>query len=346
MLVIWLHVAEIFIKVPTIKANGSAFYDIIQWVDLGRLGVSIFFAISGFVICHSIKGKRIRGTKKFVIRRLFRLYPAFWVSVILGILIVWIGQGRSVTLQLFFANWAMIPAILGESSILGLYWTLELELIFYLFVAGLFLLGALKNSGVILLLSLLGITVFALFFLFPSWRPAYGPWATMPYHLSIMFWGVLYRYWYDGRPDLSFGKYTVSHKQLLILLTTVIVLVPIAAILNCFYTNDFEFFNDSTAYLLAILFFIIGTVGLPIRNKSLVWLGTISYSLYLFHPIVFVILRNYLLPIPAWGFSLHLSLYILATMILTTGLAAIVYYFVEKPAINLSYKLTAKKSNR
>ena len=345
LLVIWLHVAEIFNRVPTISANGTGWYDILHWIDFGRLGVSIFFAISGFVICASIKGDRATGTKRFAIRRLFRLYPAFWVSIILGILIVWIGQNRSIDASLILANWTMIPALLGEQPILGLYWTLELELVFYALVALLFVLGLLRNVLVVFQLAILGIGIFCLFFIIPEWRPAYGPWATTPFHLAIMFWGVLFRYWYDGRPKIQVANIQFSIKQLLITLTILICLVPIAAILNCIRVNDFEFFNDSTAYLLALLIFTMGTIKFPVRWRPLVWLGTISYSLYLLHPIVFVILRNYLLKIPSWGFSLHLSVYILLTMVLTVGLAAIVYYFIEKPAINLSYKLTKKYKN-
>ena len=56
-------------------------------IDVGRLGVIIFFAISGFVICRSFGGPREGAGKRFVIRRLCRLYPAYWVSMLGGILV-------------------------------------------------------------------------------------------------------------------------------------------------------------------------------------------------------------------------------------------------------------------
>ena len=43
----------------------------------GYLGVSLFFLISGFVILMTASSG---STRHFVISRLVRLYPAFWVS--------------------------------------------------------------------------------------------------------------------------------------------------------------------------------------------------------------------------------------------------------------------------
>jgi len=47
----------------------------------GGLGVLLFFAISGYVIPNSLRGTRVRGLKRFVIHRFFRLWPTFWLCL-------------------------------------------------------------------------------------------------------------------------------------------------------------------------------------------------------------------------------------------------------------------------
>ena len=332
-------------RIPTIAEKGTGLFDVIQYVDLGRLGVSIFFAISGFVICYSIKGEKTAGVRKFAFRRLFRLFPAFWVSLLLGVLIVWIDQGRPISAKIILANWSMIPAVFNQPLVLGLYWTLELELSFYLLVALLFYFGVLLNPMAIFFLCLIGVLIFGLFMMIPTCTPEYGPWATMPYHLSIMLWGVLYRYRYEGMEQSSdILGINVSLKRMFLLATIVVLAVPGAAIFNAIYIGDLEFFNDATAYLLAILIFHIGVSRLIIRWKPMVFLGTISYSLYLLHPIVFVLLSNGMRNFPGWGLSMHLSIYIILTILFTILFAAIVYFLVERPFILKSYQIT-KRTN-
>jgi len=68
LLVIWLHVSEVFVRIsPETAAQGTALYDVAWSVDVGKIGVVIFFSISGFVICRSLNGNIIEGSKKFLI---------------------------------------------------------------------------------------------------------------------------------------------------------------------------------------------------------------------------------------------------------------------------------------
>ena len=132
LLVIWLHVSEVFFNLsPEILKKGTALYDFARSIDLGRIGVVIFFSISGFVICKSLNGNAIEGSKKFIIRRFFRLYPAFWVSIALGLFSMWWLFDKPFGFNIIAANITMLPDLLGQEQIIGLYWTLETELAFY-----------------------------------------------------------------------------------------------------------------------------------------------------------------------------------------------------------------------
>ncbi|MGE9782807.1 acyltransferase family protein [Janibacter sp. G368] len=100
----------------------------------GYLGVELFFLISGFVIFNSARNKTAR---QFAVGRAVRLYPAFWVAVLLTALVTVVAgdaSGLSVDLQQVLVNLTMMPSALGIAPVDGVYWTLLVELKFYALV--------------------------------------------------------------------------------------------------------------------------------------------------------------------------------------------------------------------
>ncbi|WP_085370220.1 acyltransferase [Leifsonia sp. NCR5] len=107
----------------------------------GYLGVYLFFIISGFVIMMSAWG---RTTGQFVASRLARLFPAYWVAVPLaGIVAVLIIDGRVTAdnLRTTAVNMTMLNKPFGVPYVDGVYWTLWVELCFYLIVGILIVTG-------------------------------------------------------------------------------------------------------------------------------------------------------------------------------------------------------------
>jgi peptidoglycan/LPS O-acetylase OafA/YrhL len=88
--------------------------------------------------------------------------------------------------------------------------------------------------------------------------------------------------------------------------------------------------------------FILLSTKLQINNRFTTWLGEISYSMYLFHPIVlytlFVLLRDNRLP---WLANVHLGVYLLLSVLGSIALSALIYYVIEKPMIRLGRRLSA-----
>ena len=81
LLVVWQHTSERFALLPNISEQGTLLAKIAYSVDFGRIGVIIFFLISGFIIPSSLKGNDPRALKHFATKRFFRLYPVYWVSI-------------------------------------------------------------------------------------------------------------------------------------------------------------------------------------------------------------------------------------------------------------------------
>lgn len=65
--------------------------------DFGRYGVLLFFIISGYVVPHSLLARATKPLISFVLSRGFRLYPAYWFSLVVVFLF---GYAPATSLQL------------------------------------------------------------------------------------------------------------------------------------------------------------------------------------------------------------------------------------------------------
>lgn len=111
----------------------------------GDLGVFVFFVLSGFVIACSLHRVRITAlvVGKFALRRSLRLDPAYWTTIWITTLMVLAAQSRGLAtgerlpgVGDVLANMFYLDNLLGFRSIVKVGWTLCLEIQFYLvFVA-------------------------------------------------------------------------------------------------------------------------------------------------------------------------------------------------------------------
>ena len=110
-----------------------SFPEIGHHFQYGRLGVDLFFIISGFVILMTALKK---DHFSFVISRITRLYPAFWFSVTFTAIVIVLfgGERYEVGFLQYLANLTMLHKYLGFPSVDGVYWTLVVELKFYFLI--------------------------------------------------------------------------------------------------------------------------------------------------------------------------------------------------------------------
>ena len=105
----------------------------------GYLGVELFFIISGFVILMTAYDRTVQS---FVASRVARLYPAYWVAILITFLLqqFWTG-GRTPTLLEALGNLTMAQNAYGFTDVQGAFWTLWVELRFYLLIGVLMAVG-------------------------------------------------------------------------------------------------------------------------------------------------------------------------------------------------------------
>ncbi|MBA3733181.1 acyltransferase [Patescibacteria group bacterium] len=110
----------------------------IHWYRYGNLGVQLFFIISGFVIFQSLEGKPL---KEFLKGRFIRLFPLFWIICTLTYIISHLVPNTN---SLNFWQYLSSMTMLGDTvnGLTGLhslidpsYWTLNVELIFYILIS-------------------------------------------------------------------------------------------------------------------------------------------------------------------------------------------------------------------
>lgn len=119
-----------------------------QFTAYGALGVHLFFVISGFVILMSAQG---RSVGQFVASRVSRLYPAYWVSVLAACFMLFVlapGMFKRVTPSEALVNLTMVQEGFGVAHVDGVYWTLWVELLFYVLI-GLFLAVGMNENRIL-----------------------------------------------------------------------------------------------------------------------------------------------------------------------------------------------------
>jgi peptidoglycan/LPS O-acetylase OafA/YrhL len=355
LLVVWRHSEEL-IQGYTPFAKWA-----FSFVDAGRVGVVLFFAVSGFVIPSSLRGTPVAGTRNFVIRRFFRLYPAYWLSIPFGWLALhWLGGEPFAPLEII-ANTTMLQEFFGIPDVIGVYWTLVLELVFYGICLVLFWCGIAHRSMTFCVFTAL--TAFGAWFygslsryvFYVDQKAIQTPkiWYKIGHYvvadptnlwgdsrfmflvfLSVMGLGALIRFWHDqkaGRFDKIFIITAVGCWSIGFLI------IPIAYHIRG-RTSLIDVCTFLSHSIPIIAFFILSSYW-KIHSRILSYLGLISYSLYLFHAVIIYSLRNFLqhhFPV----LQSAPSLLVVVAILLSVGAAAVIFTFIEKPAIEFSRRLT------
>lgn len=146
---------------------GILFYPEISWfTQYGYLGVDLFFIISGFVILMSADKKSCR---EFIVSRIVRLYPVYWFGCffIFVFSYSWPVQRFDLTLIDLGANLTMFQVYFDKPNLNGVFWTLVIEMQFYILTGVAIYTGLIKKTEW-LLLGWLGLSVLADYFPVPG----------------------------------------------------------------------------------------------------------------------------------------------------------------------------------
>lgn len=281
-----------FTGVPTGAWGTDArilFPEVAPVTRFGHLGVELFFLISGFVILMSAWGRQIGD---FAVSRVARLFPAYWLSVTLALVVYLIfgihaGTTRDFgVVRSYLPNLTMLQEGVGVPKIEVIYWSLWLELHFYVLIAFLVRAGITYNRCLTFMIGWLLASSFSLegdlglvnMLLISGWAP---------YFVSGMSFFLIYR----------FGSN----------------LIPWLIILACWaLATNFSVervrppFNYPgveeyvTPVIITVMFLVMGLVATHrlswVRWRGFTVLGVLTYPLYLLHETVSRPLIKWLYP--------------------------------------------------
>lgn len=308
----------------------------------GVTGVDFFFIISGFVIFLTLSSTK--NWKDFVISRFSRLYPTYWTVVTFTALMTLIyrlihSESLSGLLTDYLGNMTMIQYYFKIPNLDEPFWTLLIEMQFYVVMLLVFSLRWLDR---ILWIGAAGLA-FVLFnhYVLSSAAPLIFKFSRglvgLINHFPLFFAGILFY-----KIKFNQGNRLAKLPLLAACLGTQVVLYPDGGT-SYLYISQVEY-----AAMLAIYFavFMLYAFDIPMRivNRGTVFLGTISYSLYLVHKFV---CKSLIIPFlegqMGMNFWVVVFLVCLPTVIM---LASIITFYVEKPAlqyIRSKFKKTARE---
>lgn len=245
-----------------------------------QFGVELFFAISGFVIIGTMR--RAATPAQFIVERATRIYPVLWASLpiacaflILGGRDPFAGYGLLESIGLLIGNFLALGPVLPVPVIYKIAWTLSFEFAFY-FMGFIVLLSRRHNRDLTWLMIALGLvmcifTPRAIFFLA----------------------GVLVGTGYAERSPVRYLSRAPGLCILAFLALWQATANPQTPFIDPIYQwgRDFHWLTGPLAFIACTaaingLVHQRGFVSQILQIRPLLWLGTISFSLYLWHPLV------------------------------------------------------------
>ncbi|MCJ7934323.1 MAG: acyltransferase [Chryseobacterium sp.] len=280
----------------------------------GSIGVNIFFVISGFIMAFTTQKKDfgVNTSKEIILfykRRIIRIVPLYFLLTL-----AWMIIGRNLTsyfhgegFERFIHSVLFLPQK-DTFPVLYLGWSLNFEMFFYL-IFGISLLFNVKRYIFIILFFIFTYILGNLY----SFDQAYLQMVTSPLNLYFVT-GVLFA--------LLLNKVTVSKSWAIFISTA-----GIASFL--LYLFGLVMITNTTITLFIVSLFVFSFLLFDFSfrfkgNRFLVFLGDISYSMYLSHPFVEIFFRKFKVE----GY-LNIPYFILKITVVI-ALAALLYHFVEK----------------
>lgn len=304
----WVYIFHVWFLSgkPEFKFNLAGYsVDLTPPISIGFAGVALFFVLSGFLLSIPFAewgaGYRNRpSTGKYMLRRVVRVLPAYYVQLTILILIAAMTSGTVGIADplglLQHLAMLFVPPPIGTVAINGVWWTLPVEFSFYLALPLLSPLLQFRRFGWLLLASVVTMWL---------WRHAMvvrladapvsarviASWQ-LPGSFDMFGFGMLAAVIYVNLPRLpAWFNQSIKHTGV-----SVVAIVTLIAATYWLASDRHHFWADYPIFYLwtplvslaTVALVLSGTAGNRLTNQLLgnrliTFMGLISYSFYLWH---------------------------------------------------------------
>lgn len=229
----------------------------------GYFGVELFFMISGFVIYYTLQ--QSNSLKEFWIKRFIRLFPTYWLCLVITFLAVSLfplSPLRNSSIKEALYGLLMFNGLFGVKSVDPSYWSLLIELLFYLMMSVVLYFKLFQHIYTILWSWLVLVLVYNFIYKLPG----LGAFLNLRYGPLFIIGICFYKMRMEG--DRQWYVWLL--------------------IASCFVTCIFvleDMHGIAWAMVVIMFLFVMAVFVTPnlFENKLLLFLGKISYPLYLIH---------------------------------------------------------------
>ena len=250
--VCWFHLTRPYPEGSLVRISGQYCW----------LGVEVFFVISGFIIPYVLYRSNYKLKDhfgRFLLKRISRLYPPYIISIIL-VLALWHlsaitpgfkGNKPDYSTYLILSHLVYLTELLGDNWLSPVWWTLAIEFQFYILISLIFPIFVSK------------VNVYSCF------------WVILLCIASLICHSKAYVFSYLSLFSLGIVTFQFRTKFF----------SPYEYILMLFIVSYFSLLSLGTTITMVGLATALAIAFMQINiNKFFLFLGSISYSLYLIHP--------------------------------------------------------------
>lgn len=335
----------------SLLTNQSGYFSIVS--QAGNRGVQLFYLVSALTLFMGWHGKRKKERNwltNFLIRRFFRIAPAFYVALAASLILFGVG----VRPDGFTCTWldVIFGALLAHgfspsatfSAVSG-GWSVGVEVIFYLVLPMMFIrVTSLWRAIALAITSAIGFGVlcrgtlhlelgaeqivhrlYLVYFSFPVQMPVFCAGISAFFLMRTAMW-----------------KKIADRRSVAV----VLLMTSIAGMAACL-PLDYTLLNLNASFLAVVpLLLSVAIYPLPfLVNRATIFLGKISYSFYLLH---FFVIQAFarLFPAPEHGSPARFLGTIIVVGAVSTMLAALSWRLIEEPGIEWGKRIIAKRESR
>jgi peptidoglycan/LPS O-acetylase OafA/YrhL len=296
----------------------------------GGQGVSFFFMISGFILALPFIKEKMSGgpavsLKKYYLRRLTRLEPPYLAALLISFLLLVVIKNKSFTdlLPHLGASSVYMHNIIysNPSSVLGVAWSLEVEVQFYILAPFLCFIFLVKHQIIrriilVLLILLSGIYAYDNIWKLPT---------MLPYFICYFFSGMLLA-------DLYCNGHQLKLNKAIGLLAGAVILLGLPFIIS---VHSLWFFLLKLFLMNTVFYLVLFNTGLKkmMSLQFITIIGGMCYSIYLLHVLIMSGVSQGLAELPllhgAGGVIAYAVLLIAAVLIFSV----VFYRLIEQPCM-------------